>query len=514
MKTPENYPHSQNSYPIMTRFINIVIKLLSILFFLFYANRNYAQEKIITKNISTTNPENLCISIKNNSDSLLRFSFSLNNKFYTSLRDINDKIYAMSNQNKDSLFYYAWKFVCNSSYSYASLTKRNWITSPILYINSLGFGLCGKQAVFLENIWKNLGYETRIWGLNDHIVPEVFYKKSWHMLDPAFRVYFLNDSNEIAGVKELNDKPTLITNPKVKLKNDVYYFLRYSKAYKNFITSLDADKISYKDFVTEDITDFKIVLPPTLTFEFPGIFSKKVKTLENTSVPYYANCRIKIPPAWTGTVYNTLILCDIIGNGKIRIDNIEYMVNDSNLTKIISSYYTFIDEISIGEHTDTIELIYLMNPAFSEIHSENSLIIKGTNIGNLQINNFNLPDSLSMANRLKKQYFFYENSRINLLSSTLNSNIPCIKNSNINSKDNFIEYLTKYYGCIKAGDKNEIKTITNKIQNCFNQLPENYNFDKLFFIINNLPKEILFDDFKNASEEDIFSILSFINKKE
>lgn len=489
--------------------------LLIILLFIFINSINaFGQDKTITKSIKTNNPEKFCLSIKNNSDSVSTISLKWNNKFYSSTNEIKDEIRKLSNNKEDSLFYYAWKFVCNNTYNYKSIVNDNWSTTLSLYINSLGVGLCGKQAIVLSKIWKKLGYDTRIWGLTGHIVPEVYYNNKWHMLDPAFRVYFLNDSNDIANVSELENNPSLITKPKLVLKNDLYYFKRYTKSYSNLLTTKNDNQLVYTEPIPEEINNFLIEIPSKCTFEFPGNFSSKVKTTANTPVPYYANCRLKIPPTWTGVIHNYLILCDIKGNGKINIQNKEYSLNDSSLLNKIFSYPNFIKEMYVGEHTDTIELVYFINPILSEIESENILQIKGNNIDQLKIKDFKLPDSLSILNYLRKQYFFYEKKRVELISTNLKPLSLEIRNKEIKSKEDFLYIINTYFKTDVGLSSEELKTINQKIEKVIIQIPENYNYNLFFKALNNMPRELIFDDMKNSSENQLLYTLLNLSKKD
>ena len=473
-----------------------------------------AQDRKFIKTISTKNPHNTCITLTNNSDTMNEFSFTFNNKFYSSFNDIKNEILALANQKEDSLFYYAWKFVCNNTYNNKSIVRDNWSTTISIYINSLGVGLCGKQAIVLSKIWSKLGYETRIWGLEGHIVPEVFINNKWTMLDPAFRVYFLNEKSEIAGIKELEENPTLITKPKKMVKNDVYYFMRYSKYYENLVSSTQNNRLIYSETIPEEISEFKLNLPPHSVFEFPGNFYN-VKSFENNPVPFYATCRIKIPPCWSGTLKNSLILCDIKGTGKIDVNGTEYVTDDFLLHKTISEHKSFIKDITISENTDTIELIYLINPILTDVKKENTVTINGKKTEDILINSNYLQDSLSIFKLLEKQYFFYEKQRIDILTNSLTANIDTNNNiNNISSKEEFYFTFSNYLNNVLHINSSESDSIIQKVENAFNKLPTDYKYDNFYSAVNNIPRFLIFEDLKNAPQSRIQNVLINLTKKE
>ena len=46
---------------------------------------------------------------------------------------------------------------------------------------------------------------------NTHVAVEVFYADGWHLYDPTYGVFFLNESGVVASYKELRLNPSLMT---------------------------------------------------------------------------------------------------------------------------------------------------------------------------------------------------------------------------------------------------------------------------------------------------------------
>ena len=494
--------------------INKVLLLFSAI--LIYSNSILAQQTrkptSIKKEINVDQPDNSYISITNLSDTAAKFSIKLNDKLYSSVQEIKDEIYAMAGNNKDSSYYYAWKFIISTNYFSMSLLAENWTTTLLLFINSIGYGLCDKQAIVLNKLWKELGYKARLWGLNGHIVPEVYFNNKWHMMDPAYSIYYLNNNSEIASVQELSENPDLITKPRTILKDDYLKPIRYSKYLAELYKSKDDNKIVNEENSNEEISEFVFVLLPFSTLEFPGIYMSDPLTIGNTAVPNFSNCRIKIPPAQEGTLINTLVLADIKGNGIVYIDNIAYTIGDINLKNKISNHKSFIKEIIIGKHSDTIQIIYYLNPLLTSLQKNNKLIIKGENINLLAIKTSKLQKGQINNERLSKQYFFYDKARVDLMKKQIimDTNYALI-NDPIRTIDGLITSFTNYCKFINL-EKEETEKCQIKLRNVIGQNLSEFELALMFESISCIPREIVYYDIIQINEEQLSDLINRLKK--
>lgn len=83
---------------------------------------------------------------------------------------------------------------------------RMWVESPMLAVNSFGFGTCGTFADVLAKVWSELGYETRRRELNGHTVTEVLAGGRWCLFDADIGGFFIRDG-QILGIDDLFDNP-------------------------------------------------------------------------------------------------------------------------------------------------------------------------------------------------------------------------------------------------------------------------------------------------------------------
>ena len=77
---------------------------------------------------------------------------------------------------------------------------------------------CSNLAFAMAAITTAGGYMTRTVHTSDtpeythtHVAVEVYYAEGWHLYDPTYGVFFLNESGAVASYKELRLNPSLIT---------------------------------------------------------------------------------------------------------------------------------------------------------------------------------------------------------------------------------------------------------------------------------------------------------------
>ncbi len=68
----------------------------------------------------------------------------------------------------------------------------------------MGGGYCSQHAIILNNILSEQDFNTRILGLNGHVLNEVFLEGKWRVFDPDFNVTF------DLSIKELEANPHIV----------------------------------------------------------------------------------------------------------------------------------------------------------------------------------------------------------------------------------------------------------------------------------------------------------------
>jgi hypothetical protein len=366
--------------------LNTKFNALFLFFFLILASCKLNLE---TKVFELSDSSYSAIKLFNHSNQSTTFYLNLNEDFPLSKTKIINKINEVSVTYDIAIPIAAWKYVAEITSNTIPISPENWIHDPIIYLNSIGEGFCDDQAAVLAIIWEWLGYQSRVWELNGHVVPEIKYNGKWHMLDPDYEIFYLNDEREIASVEELSSDTSLITDPKftspiiemlnTKLSPNSEEFLVKNSCYmSNLYCSKEDNKINTSLVkITDSNHNLFFVLPSYAKLEFPiqykDIDSGAMKTiLKLTLYKHESDQKCKIP----------LILFRTKGQSKIKIrkKNV-YLKRGANRNISLNNFNT---TLKVKEIQDSVELFYLVNPyIFNEIDS--TIKLSGKNIESLTL---------------------------------------------------------------------------------------------------------------------------------
>lgn len=328
-------------------------------------------------NFKLQNPQLSSIEIKNNGKETAAFGITLNNnKFFSNNNEVLNEIIGMPPEYEgEPLYRRTWRFIINNSYHYPPITGNNWLNSPALFLNSVGFGFCDDSANLFCNILQLAGYETRIWDIYGHVIPEVLINGKWEMYDPDLKVYYLTKDNKVAGVEELAKKPDLITSPYKQVQSDPFPYSSYvSSLYSTTNNnSIGSSKDIYPNY------DLIFRIPPGGKIVFPGKFHYPLLTIDpNYPVKNYSNLKYTVPKGWTGNINIPLVIHTIYGKGKIRIGSTEYDVGSKALQQHLESQQIIPDfNIKIINSPEDINIVYLINPMRFNLASNNKLYLEG-----------------------------------------------------------------------------------------------------------------------------------------
>ena len=352
-----------------------IILVLVVLWLLYYFNTK--KSNFISEfSFSTYDSLNTLIIIKNSTDKCIKFNFSLNNRFYSSLNDFI---------RKNSSSYDSEKIVLNLFNSFINSIVHeklfnNWGSMPLTRLNSTGFAICGWQSEIFSQIMYNAGFRSRVICLNGHVVSEIFYNGRWHLFDVDRKLFF--KSEKILGYKELTSEPFLFKklNPKAYLTN----LTAFSEDYKNFfITKYDNNFIYIKN---KNKDTFLINLPSKSSFIFPYF-----PDFKKDFFPYNTKAKLFLPKGFRGKIKNPLIIVDAEGEGIIKYKNKEFSIpkHVELLKAEIFLSQQFEDEVYVKVFSDSLSLVYMLNPIFSKLGKYNKLILNASDSLNVGIIKYN-----------------------------------------------------------------------------------------------------------------------------
>jgi hypothetical protein len=263
----------------------------------------------ITYALHTDSPQTDYIRIINHSAGTASFTMNLNNKLFATDNDVMAEIQSMTPEYVgEPIERKVWRFIRDNRYHWSLLSEWWWPTaSPALFFNSIGFGLCGNSAMVYCQLMTLLGYQTRLWWLDGHVVAEVLINGRWELYDPDEQVYYENYHGEVAGVEELAANPALITNPINPLPGAI------SQAYSQYLADIYATANNnlvepwYYDYSVSGYV-LNLQIPAGGTLEFPAVFAPPIHTDDYTDAPSYTNGSLTVPRGWNGTLDTPLVI--------------------------------------------------------------------------------------------------------------------------------------------------------------------------------------------------------------
>jgi len=83
------------------------------------------------------------------------------------------------------------------------LQLENTVLDAIKMFNVYGYSFCGVAASHVQSLARYAGLQARGWTIQAHVVPEVFWDGSWHLLDASLINYFPKPDGTLASVEEI-----------------------------------------------------------------------------------------------------------------------------------------------------------------------------------------------------------------------------------------------------------------------------------------------------------------------
>lgn len=352
--------------------------------FAFGQARTGAVRKLTLK---SSKPGDQAVRLVNSGSENSVFTFRFNDVFFYSQEAIGHAIRNLDDAYRgEPLERKAWRFVSQYvTYNYP-LSDNHWQRQPMILLNSIGFDKCGNQAEMLASIWHGLGFKTRIWALQGHVVPEVFADGAWQMYDPAFLVYYTNRDGSVCSAEMLMDHPELITEPLKRMDFPVstteilLEIIRYSDMISNLYATKENNKV-YDPMVLSDpaVQDFMLTLPPGAAFEFPLLSKREFVPLFSFMGNNYANARLTVPQDWQGRIELPLVVCAIKGSGQVEVNGQTFEIGSQALSDYLTSFKTFNYQLGFQSPHKDVEVIYLVNVSFGKLKRSNELELQGEN---------------------------------------------------------------------------------------------------------------------------------------
>lgn len=433
--------------------------------------------------VKIQNPMRSSLLLRNNSNNTIEFKLKLNDKIFYSEHEIRYYIDRCINSVKsEPLYRKAWSFVMQHTYHHIALSAGQWLHSPLLFINSIGFGLCDDINTFLSNVWQICGYQSRVWHLKGHVVPEILSPEKWELYDADYGRYYITKNKQIASVQDILEDKSIINHQtnRNKLSNNLMSLFRLNDLIRSYFHNgschIEGWYNNYPVFSPGNFT-----ITPGGYFQFPAflkenIYVPKVGKLQNIMV-----AKLVIPKGYTGVISQPLQLVEVIGEGTFQFN-----VGKSNIRLNKSKYSNFLNEIcnscTIVNSRSDIAIFYFINPYIFRLEKQNFLRVTGSNYKSIGVEIKELEND---------QFFIYPDDLIDKIMTRNNDDLQVIIEDLINSK-NFIDKMSMHL--------NGMDLSMQRKKHLLRQLKQ---FKKLFIHLSHNEKEILRIILDNKSATDL-----------
>lgn len=328
------------------------------------------------------------VLISNESNAMARFTMRFNGAFSVNSQDLVEQIRAFEVEGKPDLpdyekaYYYMLKY---HAHDYA-VTDKFYMHEPSLYVNSFGVGLCGDSAGALKLIWNEMGYESRLWYLDGHVVSEVHTGERWEMYDADLRVHYYNhDTGLVAGVEELAANPQFIYHPTVRYDNLNGTGVNHSWRTAGFYSSTENNWICERCVEHVEERDLVFQIPAGGSLQFGEITPDRGLPSRLTDTDGLSVMTVTIPKDSEGTLDIPLALYDVTGSSSdsVQVGSQVLRLGTGRAfayaNREVGGFETGgqrLDSISFSGNNDTIQIHYLVNKQITEILDENLVEIE------------------------------------------------------------------------------------------------------------------------------------------
>ncbi len=218
----------------------------------------------------------------------------------------------------EPLYRKAWRYLIAHKRDTQPLAISFFQFQPDLWLRSVGSSYCEAQSSVLYRIWRAMGYEARVHALTGHVTVEILIDGHWEVFDPYLRVYYTDRQGQIVGVAELEQDPTLITNPQTPLLplTDI----AYSSTVANIFGTADDNYIGTDYMSTEpEPLDNTVQIPAGGYLEVNSATDVVLDSSVAGTQTDMSTMSLWVPPGYTGTLRLPLLLLDVKGAGSVQL---------------------------------------------------------------------------------------------------------------------------------------------------------------------------------------------------
>lgn len=334
----------------------------------------------------------------------VRFNLAINGaRFFANDDDVVSEPAGVAAPGEDGFALALWQFMKRNRYHFEPYTAQRWGHSPTLFLNSLGYGLCDDTAAVTRALAVRRGMESRVWFLNGHLVAEIRSAGRWQVYDADLEVYYRQRDGRIAGVAELSADPTLISQPVqplTEVSGSLFDFLRvfqpdfvlniapaYSQPYVDIYASTHDNWVEpwYDEVPEVGTSEPPLLLPPGASLHIAQGLKLDKLSFNGFSVPRAGTVGLQLADGWQGTLDLPLLVVDILGAGRLRIDGKEFDAGSAALQERLADRARGVVNVSVMQAERGLTVVLAVNAQRFELDQLRTVELLGERAQALKI---------------------------------------------------------------------------------------------------------------------------------
>ena len=278
---------------------------------------------------------------------------------------------------------------------------RWWASSPMLAVNSFGFGTCGTFAYVIGKLWDALGYDVRLRDLNGHTVSEVYVDGKWALFDGDLRGFFV-DNGHLIGMDDLFANPELadigVASRSLSDTRPGDYPSAGLEYYKHLVEASTGVWRDVKEVPpgTDDWRDLIFTLPPNarLILGEPetsrGLYPENADLAalygDHVTDPPFQYAVLELADGTTGNIENGLFPALVTGTYCLNAVYVNGVVTTTEFNEIERFRYSrrFARAFENVQATTDVKIYYMLNSKFA-VRQNNEVRLHGEGVESLEV---------------------------------------------------------------------------------------------------------------------------------
>lgn len=295
----------------------------------------------------------------------VKFKLLLNNTFPIDKTVIIKELQDIQQNTNETPEMVAFKYAVNNTFHSTPYSSKVWQHNPFLFLNSIGGGFCDDRSSVLAKLWSFQGFDSRVIGLEGHVVPEVLSQNEWKMMDPDLNIIYYDQNKRVLSVNDIEKGATFYYN------NDTFFNPAFktdspiSRFFLNFYSSKEDNG---------DQTEWHLDYPNVNSVFVLPSFSKLYLYVNKSNG--VLNVKVELSKKSEGLLKIPLVPYQAKGS-------FDFEINSNTILKC-EDFYQFssdslISNINIRKVNRNSYIDYLVNPKLNIIKEDNNLLLSGTN---------------------------------------------------------------------------------------------------------------------------------------